>query len=231
MTLPFKVIDLTHTLTPAIPTWDGGCGFEHMIDHDYDSKAPYKFRTHKIHMNEGIGTHMDAPAHSIPGGKSIADLDLETLVAPCVKIDVSHKADERYSLTPQDIEEFEHQYGTIQKGSFVIVYTGWERFWNEPEKYRNSLIFPSISKVGAELLLKKDIVGLGIDTLSPDRPDEGFPVHQLVLGTGKYIVENVANSHKLPPLGSYSLTLPLKIQGGTEAPLRLVGLILNRENS
>lgn len=230
MQKPFKLIDLTHTLSAHIPTWGGGCGFDHIIQSDYDPQAEYKFRTHKVRMHEGIGTHIDAPAHGVPGGKCIDALDLNDLMAPCVVIDISPKVHERYSLSPQDILKFEQKHGSIQEGCFVIIHTGWERFWNDPEKYRNNHVFPSIMGTAAELLLKKHIVGLGIDTLSPDRPEDGFPVHKAVLQAGKYIVENVANAFRLPPVGAYSLALPIKIQGGTEAPIRLVGLLRGEEN-
>jgi kynurenine formamidase len=221
-------VDLTHTLMPKIPSWGGTCGFEHVIAHDYDAHTvDVKFRTHHITMQVGMGTHMDAPVHCIPGGLSIADLPLEKLIAPCVMIDVSSQAHEAYSLSVQDIETFEMQHGVIAPGCLVIIYTGWDRFWPTSERYRNNLAFPSIHKDTAAMLLEKGIVGLGIDTLSPDRPESGFPVHQLVLGAGKYIIENIANAAKLPPVGAYTLALPIKIQDGTEAPVRLVGMITN----
>lgn len=230
MKKPFQLIDLTHSLSSHIPTWSGACGFNHIIHTDYDPQAIYTFRTHKIHMHEGIGTHMDAPAHCIQGGRYIHELDLNELFSPCVVLDVSSQAHESYSLSPQDIIDFEHHYGKIPAGSFVIIYTGWERFWNDPERYRNNLVFPSITDVAAEILLERQIVGLGIDTLSPDRPDNGFPVHKLVLGENKFIVENVANASRMPPVGAYSLALPMKINEGTEAPVRLVGMINNKES-
>jgi len=177
-------------------------------------------------MHEGIGTHMDAPAHCIPRGKCIDELELNDLMTPCCVLDISNHAHGRYSLTLQDIKAFETQHGAIPPGCFIIVYTGWERYWNTPEKYRNDLVFPSVSKDAASALLERHIEGLGIDTLSPDRPEDGFPVHQLVLGAGKFIIENVANATEMPPLGAYSLALPMKIQEGTEAPVRLVGMII-----
>lgn len=222
----FIFIDLTHALRLEMPSWSGGCGFEHTLRDDYDPSALYQFRTYDIHMQAGMGTHMDAPAHCFPEGRSITDLSLNECIAPCVVIDVSEQSHERYSLSPQDVETFEAQYGVIPSGCFVIVYTGWDRYWNTPDKYRNNHVFPSISKEAASIFLDRQIVGLGIDTLSPDRPEDGFPVHQLILGTGKFIVENVANASKLPPIGAYSLALPMKIQGGTEAPLRLVGVMI-----
>lgn len=226
--LPFSLIDLTHTLTSYIPTWDENCGFNHTVKLDYvGCKTPTKFRTHTLQMETGIGTHMDAPAHCIPNGLSISDLPLEGLVAPCVTIDVSSKSHEYYKITIQDIENFEQIHGIIPECAFVIFYTGWERFWNTPEKYRNNYRFPSISLDAATFLLDRRISGIGIDTLSPDLPQDGFPVHHLVLNAGKYIVENITNIQKMPNVGAFSLALPIKISGGTEAPIRLIGLSLN----
>lgn len=73
---------------------------------------------------------------------------------------------------------------------------------------------------------------LGIDTLSPDNEVDGFPVHRLVLGSGKYIIENVANAGLMPPVGAYTFALPIKIQDGAESPIRLVAVTtLSRSNS
>lgn len=227
MKRPFQLIDLTHSLSQNTPTWSGGCGFQHIIHTDYDSEAVYTFRTHKIRMHEGIGTHIDAPAHCFPSGKCIDELNLNDLCAPCCVIDVSSRAHERYSLTVQDIEDFEQYYGPLPPGCFVIIYTGWEQHWHTPKKYHNDHVFPSISEAAAYALVERHVLGLGIDTLSPDRPDDGFPVHKVFLGAGKYIIENVANALSLPAIGAYSLAFPIKIQGGTEAPLRLAGLVMN----
>lgn len=223
--LPFKSIDLTHTLSPRTPFWDGSCGFNHKIDHDYHQyESEVKFRTHDITMHAGIGTHIDAPSHCIEGGANIDDLELDSLISPSVVIDVSQKADADYRISVSDIKEFENRYNAIPIGAFVIFYTGWERFWNDAEKYHNNHLFPSVSKDAASYLLEKEISGLGIDTLSPDKPIDRFPVHKLVLGANKYIVENVANARNLPPTGAYTLALPMKMEGVTESPIRLIGI-------
>ncbi len=142
-------------------------------------------------------------------------------------IDVSDKAPETYCLSAQDVEDLEKGFGQSPAKSFVIALTGWGKRWQDPNKYRNNLVFPAISKEAAHLLLKRAVVGIGIDTLSPDRPENGFPVHAAMLGAGKYIVENIANAETLPPTGSYSLALPMKIVDGTEAPVRLIALVVN----
>ncbi|MDD3182077.1 MAG: cyclase family protein [Alphaproteobacteria bacterium] len=226
MVFPYKAIDLTHTLKESIPAWDKDCGFHLGIDCDYpDCTTDVKFRAQKIAMDAGLGTHMDAPAHCIPGGLTIDKLPLQNLIAPCVVIDVSEHAHEHYSLSVQDIETFESLHGTIPPQTFVLVRTGWATFWDEPAKYHNNYAFPSVSVEAARFLLERKIVGLGIDTLSPDRPDDAFAVHATLLGAGKFMIENVANAHQLPPLGSFILALPIKIGGGTEAPIRLIALV------
>lgn len=222
----FKIIDLTHTLSSEIPTWDGSCGFELEVKTDYgDCTPPDIFRVQKITCNAGIGTHIDAPAHVILGGRTVENLGLEELITDCIVIDVSSEADENYVIMPSAIEKFEKEYGEIKESSFVIFYTGWDKYWEDKTKYIHNYKFPSVDPTTAELLVKRNIAGLGTDTLSVDTGKNGFPVHRIILGTNKYLVENIANAKSLPPLGVKIVILPMKIKDGTEAPVRMIGLI------
>ena len=226
MTFPFRLIDLTHPLKENIASWEKPCGFSHTTLLDYtDCTTAVKFKVQNIQMPAGIGTHMDAPAHCNPLGKTIDAIPIQDCLVPCVVINLSEKAHETYQCSQQDIVDFEAQYGPINAGVFVIIYTGWARYWESPEHYWNNLRFPSVSQEAAEWLMTRDIAGLGIDTLSPDTAESGYPAHQAILGQGKYLVENVANAHLLPPTGSYVLIAPLFLLGGTEAPVRLIGFI------
>lgn len=226
MTFPYKLIDLTHVLDSNIPTWSGGCGFHHNLHINYsDCKGEDRFRVMKINMHAGIGTHMDAPSHCIEGAKCIHDFDVNDLILNCFVIDVSDRCHERYRLSSQDVMDFESEHGKITQGSCVMVKTGWGQFWNNPTTYHNNYVFPSVSSEAAQFLLNRGVAAIGIDTLSPDRPEDGFKVHQLFLGAGKIIIENVANLDHLPKVGAFAMVLPINIKDGTEAPVRLVGLI------
>ncbi len=223
---PYTLIDLTHHLDEQMAAWDDSDGFTQEITLDYaecPSNAP--FRVQRLCMAAGIGTHIDSPAHCIEGGATIDQLPLANLVAPCVVIAPVNSCHERYRLLPETVERFEAEQGIIEAGSWVMIHTGWDTYWDTPAKYRNNYLFPSISVEAAKLLIERGILGLGIDTLSPDRPEDGFQVHQLVLGAGRYIIENAANLEQLPARGSFVVALPLKIRGGTEAPVRLIGLM------
>lgn len=229
MKFPYQIIDLTHTLTPNIQgnTGIGGCGFKHEIFRDYDSfNGEYKFRVQKIEMHAGIGTHIDAPSHCFVDGENVDELSLVKLVNECFVIDIAEKSHPEYSLTSEDVLNFEEKYKEISNGSTVLIRTGWgEKFWHDPSKYLNSNNFPSVGIEAAKLLMERGISALGIDVISPDRFADGFPVHKLLLGNSKVIIENVANLNEMPPINSFVATLPIKAANCTEAPVRMIGLI------
>ncbi len=218
--MPKSYVDLTHTITENSPAWNLDCGFHKEMTLDFkDCPDQTKFRIYKFSMPAGMGTHIDVPAHCFRDKRSVEQIPLKDLISPCLVIDVSREADEKYKLSVDVVKRY-----SIEPGTFVIVYTGWDRFWNEPQKYHNHHRFPSVSESAAEYLVEKGISGLGIDTLSPDAGDSGFPVHRIILGAGKYLVENVASA-KLMPERAHVWCLPLKVKGATEAPVRLVGVL------
>jgi len=221
-----KVINLTQLLTPSAPSWEGTCGFicSNTVDYNECDTDP-KFRIQELQLLAGIGTHIDAPAHAFPNALTVDQIPLEQLISPCVVINLSNKSDTYFKVTTNDIKDFENRYGKLPENSFVIFYTGWDRYWKTPELYINKHKFPYLSESVALLLLERKIAGIGIDTLSPDLPGKSFPVHKHILGAGKYIIENVANAGSLPPIGSHTLALPLLFKESTEAPVRLIALV------
>lgn len=229
----FKCIDLSHPINAQIPTWDGSCGFDLDLLCDYENcDSSTKFRVQKLNMKAGAGTHLDAPLHCFSRGKSIDQIPLKDLVLPSIVINVADKAKADYQLSIVDIQNFESDHGNIPSNHLVIIYTGWSKYWNDPSKYRSEdsqghMHFPSVSSKAAEYLLERNVNGLAIDTLSPDLPGNDYPVHRLFLGAGKYIIENIAQANQLPPRGAQVIAAPLKIEGGTEAPLRMIGIVPN----
>ena len=221
-----RIFDLTHVLSSETPCWDGDCGFHLTIDTDYkDCPGPDYFRTQKIISRAGMGTHMDAPAHCFAGAKTVDTLALADLVTDCAVIKVDDVADEDYVIMPDVVKKFEESNGKLKVNTFVIFYTGWNKYWGDPQKYRNNLKFPSVHESTAKFLLERNISGLGTDTLSADAHSHSFPVHRAILGAGKYLVENIANADDLPQVGATVFVLPIKLKNGTEAPIRLIATI------
>lgn len=227
-----KIIDLTHTLNSSSPNWEGNCGFRSSYLADY---SEHGYRVNEYTMRGGIGTHIDAPSHFIPNSLDIASLSLESLIVPAHVINVANKSHADYMVTPTDVSDYEKQCGVISKNSLVIFYTGWDKYINDITKYRNVdsegiMHFPGILESTADILLKRNVAGIAIDTISPETgSDPYFPIHKLLLGAEKYIIENIANASLLPATGAYVFSLPLKIEGGTEVASRVIGIIFNEQ--
>lgn len=218
-----KLIDLTQTLKEGIPDWDGCCGFK--LEEVFYEEAEISVQS--ISTPLGIGTHMDAPKHMVKDAKDIASIELKKLIAPAIVMDVRDVAHANYFLTVDEIKSFEKKHGNIPKGALFLLLTGWYQFWEDPDKYRNQDLdghrhFPGFSEDSAHYLVEKDVVGIGLDTLSPDGSHSHFPVHKAILGADKYILENLCHLEKLPPVGAKVMAFPMKMGDGSEAPVRVI---------
>jgi len=109
--------------------------------------------------------------------------------------------------------------------------TGWAERWPDAARYRNmdaasAMHFPGFSVEAVKLLIERGAVGLGIDTLSVDYgPSKDFPVHHLSHGAGLYHVENLADLSSLPESGAWLVVAPIKLEGGSGGPARVLALL------
>jgi kynurenine formamidase len=211
-----KIIDLTHTLRSTIPTWEGDCGFR-LQDTHVKEVCVQKYEAYC-----GAGTHIDAPLHFFPDGQDSASLEIT--IAP---LHIIERKDGK-PITLHNIEEYEKLHGPILEGSIVVASTGWSQYWNDPDRYRGVKghpPFPTFSPLCIPLLLERRIAGIGIDTLSPDSSDSHFEVHKAILGSGMFIIENLTNLDQCPAVGAKIGNFPLKIEGGSESPARVIAFV------
>ena len=220
-----RVVDLTHDMHVEMPFWPGTGTFEIERLADYD----VGYRMHRFSMWENNGTHIDAPAHFIEGGASVDELGLDDLVLPVAVIGVQDKAalEPDYLLSVADILSWEEGNGRIMPGSLVVMNTGWYKKFHDPQAYVNqdeagALHFPGFSVAAAQLLVERNVAGIGIDTLSLDPGNDlSFPVHRLMLGAGKFQVENMNNLDDLPARGAVAVIGVLPVKDGSQAQARI----------
>jgi len=226
-----QVIDLTYSLAPATPVYPGESPLEVKVMHTYE-KDGY-FDRHFCSA-EHYGTHMDAPAHFSPGQLALDAIPVPQLFAPAVVVDVSAKVAQNadYRLTRADLETWEQAHGEISAGAVVIARTGWGARWSDPVRFLNAdangtLHFPGFSAEAAKFLVEqRQIVGLGVDTLSVDYgPSTDFAVHHITHPRGLYSVENLANLEAVPETGAYLIVAPIKLAGGSGGPTRVFALL------
>jgi kynurenine formamidase len=227
------VIDLTHTVSGNIPTYESGEGAAfHVKTVATIEKDRYFAR--EISLPEHFGTHLDAPAHFARGSWTVDQIPEERLVAPLVVINIAKSvaSDSDYRLSVEDIAHWEESNGQIPQGSVVMANTGWDSRWNLADRYRNAdakgvMHFPGYSLDAAKFLVEaRAVLGLGIDTLSIDYgPSKNFEVHQYTLSHGLYHVENVANLERTPASGAIAVVAPMKLEGGSGGPVRVMALL------
>jgi kynurenine formamidase len=191
------------------------------------------YLAHRFALGDGCGTHLDAPAHFAPGGATIERLAPVDLIAEACVVDVREACarDPDYEVTVEDVERFERVHGAIPARAVVIARTGWSARARDAEAYAGAggdgkLHFPGFSEACARWLLDgRDVKGLAIDALSPDpgRRD-GHPVHRLVLGAGRFLVENLTNLDRVPPRGAVLVVLPIRVAGAGQAPCRAIAI-------
>ncbi len=74
------------------------------------------------------GTHVDAPIHIMPNGKSIEELPLEAFVGPGAVIGVSKKGGEE--VTAKDLES---SGVAVNRGDILMLHTGWDEKFDSPD--------------------------------------------------------------------------------------------------
>ena len=181
-----------------------------------------------------IGDHLTPfAAEGIPTDK----IPLENLIAPAVVIDVSARTaeDRNYRLSAEDVLAFEDQYGRIKPGTVVLLQTGWSRYWPDAVAYlgddtpgdASNLQFPSYGAEAARLLVEERRVALlGVDTASIDYGKSAdFVVHRIAAAENVGGLENLTGLDQLPPANFVVMALPMKIQGGSGGPARVVALV------
>ncbi|MEL6575071.1 MAG: cyclase family protein [Pseudomonadota bacterium] len=119
-----KVVDLTHTVSPAFPTYFGAPGIAMEQKFNF---ADNGFNLFEITLNEHTGTHIDAPLHFSADGQSVDEIPVENLVCPLCVIHIHEKAadDREAQVTPDDLKAWISKNGDIPDGAVVAMHSGW----------------------------------------------------------------------------------------------------------
>jgi kynurenine formamidase len=167
------------------------------------------------------GTHIDAPRHFVPDGRTIDQLDLAECSGPAVCWDVPKQGVEE--ITVADLERCRP---VLHAGDILFLRTGWDaHFHGDHERYHHH---PFLSEAGARWLLDRRVKLLAVDVATPDMPEvarpAGFdwPVHHLLLGGGVLIAEHLAHLERVAGRRFRALALPVPYVGSDGAPARIV---------
>ena len=232
------IVDLTHPFndkTVYWPTAPSKFRLEKLAFGKTD--AGYFYSAYSLSTPEHGGTHLDAPAHFSESGRTTDQVPLGQLIGGAVVIDVSAqaRANRDYRLTVEDVLAVEKADGAIPANAIVLLRTDWSRHWPDVKAYlgddrpgdASRLSFPSFGDAAARVLVEdRRVAALGIDTASIDYGrSTDFVVHRIAAARNVPGLENLTNLDQLPPRGAAVIALPMKIEGGSGGPVRVVALV------
>jgi len=208
--------DLSHPIVDGMPVYPGDppVRLRTALELDRDRVA-----VTDVHLGSHTGTHIDAPCHTVAGGRTMAEVTLDELVG-----------DARVIRVPGLRESETYGWERLNADAplperlppIVAIDTGWARWFGDARATAHPALDPSAAR---ELMARGARI-VAVDTLSPDPTAanaSALPVHEIVLGADGLIVENLSGLDDLPAsvrMGFFPLRL-----GGDGAPVRAVAFV------
>jgi kynurenine formamidase len=233
------IVDLSHAYGEDTVYWPTAERFKLDVINDGVTPAGFYYAANKFSTAEHGGTHLDAPVHFARGRHAVDDIPLAQLVGPAVVVDVTAAAERSadYLVSAADLESFEQAHGRIPDGSILLIRTGFSKRWPDAARYLGTaergeaavakLHFPGIDPAAAKwLLANRKVNAVGIDTASIDfGQSTTYETHQILYEANIPGLENLNALDRLPATGAHVIALPMKIKGGSGAPLRAIAIV------
>jgi kynurenine formamidase len=184
-------------------------------------------------------THLDAPLHynsTIQGrrAQAIDELPLDWFFGPGVVVDFTAKEDGDAVTAAQMEEALAAADHTLGERDIVLVRTGRDEFYGQPDYIARG---PGVTAEATRWLYERGVRVMGIDAWGWDRPlhmqaaeavDRDEPgifweAHQVGLPYSQ--IERLVNLGDLPATGFTVACFPLRIEGASAAPARVVAIL------
>lgn len=233
------LVDLSHTYDATTVFWPTAETYR--LDTVADGMTPggYYYAANNFFSSEHGGTHLDAPVHFAQGAQSVEQVPLERLFGEAYVIDVVAQATANadHQVSVEDIAAAERAQGPIPPTAIVLLRTGFSTRWPDAARYLGTaergeaaaakLHFPGLHPDAARwLVANRSFKAIGIDTASIDYgPSSLFESHRVLYERNIPAFENLTALERLPVTGAYLVALPMKIGGGSGAPLRAVAIL------
>lgn len=206
-----KMIDISVMVGSETPVWEGD---EHPILTEEKTEYPRGvIQTTTVSMNVHTGTHIDAPRHFYPTGKTVPEIPLQKMNGRCQVLEFPENLQE---ITRADLIAA----GIDPEVRLILLKTANSQLWKrEGNKFFQKYV--SLAPSSAIFLVEQGITLVGIDYLSIAPLENVWDVHQTLLSNQIVILEGVDLSEV--DAGEYELIcLPLKLASLDGVPVRAV---------
>lgn len=206
--------DLSHPIETGIQTYPGDpeVTVQAHATHDKDG-----FHVDSVECGSHTGTHVDAPSHTEPDGRTLDTYPVDRFVLDAVTVDC-RDLDAREPIPATRIPDVD--------ADLLAFWTGWDAYWGTD----NYLDHPYLSPAAAEKCVERGF-DVAVDALNPDptptanaSADEptDFEAHHALLGNDSLVFENLTNLDSVGDRFEFrAYPLALASDG---APVRAVGV-------
>lgn len=213
-----KLVDLTVPWGPDVQPLEGHprISFKPITTHEVEKRS-----NTEVMFSIHTGTHIDAPYHFFPDGKSIAEVPLEVFIGPAILVDLREVARPGHEISVDELNEVGGLSEELIKGKRVVLWGDWAQHrWNTTDLYDNN---PYLSQEAAEWLKDAGIVALGLDFAVDGAAP--YPNHPILLGSEIPLIENLLNLNQINAREFTLIAFPLPVVGGDGSPARVVAKI------
>ena len=206
-----NIIDLTHEIHTGMMAYPGDpeISLEEACTHETDG-----CHVDYLMCGSHAGTHIDAPYHFLPEGRSITDYPVSRFIGEGVVLDLSHKKPGE-AITKEDLLPLREM---VRKGDFLVLRTGLCEKYGDEAYYNH----PYLTGETAHAIVEMGVRLVAVDFLNVDPTKwEQWDAHPVLLGNEVLIVENLNNTLQLEPGRRYCFCFaPIKLKGYDGAPIR-----------
>lgn len=234
-----ELVDLSHTYDASTIFWPTADAFRLDVVSAGMTPGGYYYAANNFFSSEHGGTHLDAPVHFSEGAQSVDQIPLDRLVGEAYVVDVVEASEKTadYQVTVADLERAEQQQGPIPPEAILLLRTGFSRRWPDAARYLGTtargeagarqLHFPGLHPDAARWIVEhRPVRAVGIDTASIDYGQStAFETHRVLYGRNIPGLENLTSLERLPARGAFVVALPMKIGGGSGAPVRAMAIL------
>jgi kynurenine formamidase len=234
-----SLVDLSHTYDGTTIFWPTAATFRLEKVADGVTPGGYYYAANNFSSSEHGGTHLDAPVHFARGAQTVDQVPLDRLVGAAYVVDVTEQAatNADFQVGVDDLTRAEQAQGPIPRDAIVLLRTGFSTRWPDAARYLGTaargdaavaqLHFPGLHPdAAAWLATNRTIKAIGIDTASIDfGQSTTFQSHRTLYAQNIPAFENLTALERLPLTGAYIVALPMKIGGGSGAPLRAMAIL------
>jgi kynurenine formamidase len=235
-----QFVDLTHAFGPEIPHWPGFPAERRETLYYYDEGVGSRgagFFAQQFTIVGQWGTHVDPPAHFAKGLRTVDEIDVKEMLLPLVVIDLHEVVAQNpdYTMTAQDIRNWEGKHGPVPEGAFVAMRTDWSKRWPDAAKMRNEddkkvAHYPGWSMEALKLLYEtRKITASGHETTDTDpgvaATRDDYSLEAYILGLNHYQIELLTNLDKVPESGSLVVVSFPKPKKGSGFPARVFAIL------